>query len=343
MWVPVPTSTKSMKTLIVGHDDARRLLPMSECIDVMEDLFKTLARGEAVLPLRQIIVQPDKKGMFGAMPAYLGSPRAIGGKFITVFNGNRDTRFESHQGAVLLFECENGRLLAVVDATAVTNIRTAAASGAATRVLARNDATDLAILGSGAQASAHLAAMRAVRGITKVRVWSRNQEHARRFAAAESSRELPVEVMPSAEEAVSKADLICTTTAAIDPILKGEWISPGTHVNAVGASIPGYRELDSQAMVMSILYTDRRESLFNEADDFLMPLREGAINENHLRGEIGEVLVGKVDGRTSDAEVTLFKSHGLAAEDLAAAYHIYVKAEEKRLGMWVDFSGERRL
>jgi len=330
-----------METLIVGHDSARQLLPMSECIDVIEDLFKTLARGETVLPLRQIIVQPDKKGMFGVMPAYLGSPKTIGGKFITVFNGNRDTRFESHQGAILLFECENGRLLAIVDATTVTNIRTAAASGAATRALARKDAHDLAILGSGTQASTHLAAMRVVRDVTAVKVWSRNTEHARRFAEEQGSKKLPVEVASSAEEAVSKADLICTTTAATSPILKGEWVSPGAHINAVGASIPGYRELDSRVMAMSKLYTDRRESLFNEADDFRVPLKAGAITEAHLRGEVGEVLVGKIDGRTSDAEITLFKSHGLAVEDLAAAHHVYAKAERSGLGTWVEFSGER--
>jgi len=315
---------------------------MAECIGVMEDLFRTLARGDVVLPLRQVISQPDKKGGFGVMPAYLGSPRAIGGKFITVFNGNRETPYESHQGAVLLFECDNGRLLAIVDATTITNIRTAAASGAATRALAREDAHDLAILGSGTQASNHLAAMRAVREITRTRVWSRNPENARRFAETEGSGGHHVEASPSVEEAVSGADIICTTTAATSPILKGVWISSGAHINAIGATIPGYRELDSKAMAISKLYTDRKESLLSEADDFRLPLKEGAIKEDHLRGEVGEVLIGRVVGRSSDSEITLFKSHGLAAEDLATAYHVYKKAEEKRLGTWVDFSGVRK-
>ena len=334
---------QTMKTLIVGHEDAKRLLPVSECVGVMEDLFRALACGEAVLPLRQIVEQPDKKGMFGSMPAYLGSPQVIGGKFITAFNGNLDTPFESHQGAVLLFECENGRLLAIVDAATITNVRTAAASGAATRALARKDAHDLAILGSGTQASSHLAAMRSVRGITRVRVWSRNSEHAKRFAEVEGTKELRVEVISSAEEAVSKADLICTTTAATNPILRGEWISPGAHINAIGASVPGHRELDSRAMAMSLLYTDRRESLFNEADDFRIPLKEGSIKKDHLRGEVGEVLAEKITGRTSDSDVTLFKSLGLAVEDLAAAHHVYMKAVEKRLGTWVDFNGAREI
>jgi ornithine cyclodeaminase len=332
-----------VKTLIIGHEDVKRLLPMAECIDVMDDLFRALARGDVVLPLRQIIPQPDRKGAFGVMPAYLGSPRTIGGKFITVFNGNRDTPFESHQGAVLLFECDNGRLLAIVDATTVTNIRTAAASGAATKALARRDAHDLAILGSGTQASTHLAAMRSVREITRVRVWSRNPEHAQRFARVEGSEGQRVEVSSSAEEAVSGADIICTTTAATSPVLKGEWVSFGAHINAIGASVPGCRELDSKAMAMSKLYTDRRESLFSEADDFRVPLKEGTIRENHLKGEVGEVIIGKVEGRSSNAEITLFKSQGLAVEDLAAAYHVYTKAEEKRLGTWVEFSGEREM
>jgi len=330
-----------MKTLVIGHEDVKRLLPMADCIDVMNDLFRALARGDVVLPLRQIVPQPDRRGVFGAMPAYLGNPRTIGGKFITVFNGNRDTPYESHQGAVLLFECDNGRLLAVVDATTVTNIRTAAASGAATRALARKDAHVLGILGSGTQASMHLAAMRAVCGITRVRVWSRNAEHARRFVESEGNGGQQVEVSSSAEEAVSGADIICTTTAATSPILKGEWISAGAHINAIGASVPGYRELDSRAMVMSKLYTDRRESLFSEADDFLIPLKEGAIKEDHLKGEVGEVIAGKVAGRSSNAEITLFKSLGLAVEDLAAAHHVYTKALENRVGNWVEFSGGR--
>ena len=332
-----------MKTLVLGHQEVNQLLPMAECIDVMEELFAALARGEAVLPLRQVIPQPDKKGAFAVMPAYLENPRAIGGKFITVFSGNLDTPYESHQGAVLLFECDSGRLLAIVDATTVTNIRTAAASGAATRALARKDAHDLTILGSGAQASTHLAAMREVREITRVRVWSRNVEHARRFAESEGNGGRQVEVSASAEEAVSGADIICTTTAATNPILKGEWVSSGAHINAIGASVPGYRELDSKAMVMSKLYTDRRESLFSEADDFRIPLKEGSIKEDHLKGEVGEVIVGKIAGRLSTAEVTLFKSHGLAAEDLAAAYHVYTRAVENRLGTRVEFNGEREV
>lgn len=314
---------------------------MEECVDVMDGLFRTLAAGGAVLPLRETVWQPDRKGLLGMMPAYLGSPRVIGGKFVTVFNGNRDTKFESHQGVVLLFECDHGRLLAMVDASAVTNIRTAAASGAATRALAREDAADLAILGSGSQASAHLAAMRAVRPIQRVRVWSRTPGHARRFAEAQGEDGLPIVAVETAAEAVSGAEIICTTTSSREPVLRGEWLSPGAHVNAIGASIPGFRELDSEAVAISTLYTDRRESLFSEADDYMVPLREGRIGEGHLKGEIGEVLTGRIPGRGSSSEKTIFKSLGIAVEDLAAAHHAYAKAKERGRGTWIEFSGER--
>lgn len=330
-----------MKVLVVGHAQTKELLSMNECIDVMDKLFRTLATGDVVLPLRQAIWQPDRKGLLGVMPAYLGNPRAIGGKIITVFNGNRDTKFESHQGVVLLFESEHGQLLAMVDATTITNIRTAAASGAATRALARKDAYELAILGSGAQASTHLEAMREVRSIKRVRVWSRNLEHARSFADAERKGEIPVEPAASVEEAVSGADIICTTTASTTPILMGRWLSPGAHINAIGASLPGFRELDSEAIVMSRLYTDREESLRNESDDFRVPLEEGRIDNGHLKGEIGDVLTGEVLGRTSDSEVTIFKSLGIAVEDLAAAHYVYTKAKANGTGTWVDLSGER--
>lgn len=316
---------------------------MGECIDVMDGVFRAMSSGEAILPLRQAVWQPDRKGLLVTMPAYLGSPRAIGGKFITVFNGNLGSRFESHQGAVLLFDCEQGQLLAIVDAATITRVRTAAASGAATRVLARRDARDLAILGSGTQASSHLQAMHEVRHVERVRVWSRNAGHARRFAEKAGAGGVSVDPMGSVQEAVADADVICTTTASTEPVLMGRWLSPGTHVNAVGASQPGFRELDSEVLAACSLYTDRRESLYAEADDFRVPLREGKIDSGRLKGEMGEVLAGEVLGRTSESEITVFKSLGVAAEDVASAHHVYTEARRRGLGTWVDFSAERGL
>jgi ornithine cyclodeaminase len=242
----------------------------------------------------------------------------------------------------LLFDTQSGRLLAIVDATAVTEIRTAAVSALATRLLAQPGAGDLAILGSGTQARAHLEAMLAVRPIRRIRVWSRNEDNAKRFATAARQRfERDVEVMATATAAVRGADLICTTTSAQTPILLGEWISPGAHINAVRSSVPFARELDTAAVARSRLFVDRRESALNEAGDFLFPKQEGAINDDHILGELGELLLGRVQGRTSDHEITLFKSLGLAIEDVAAAHYIYHQARVKEAGISLRLGGSR--
>jgi ornithine cyclodeaminase/alanine dehydrogenase-like protein (mu-crystallin family) len=331
-----------MKTLIVPQSDVARLLPMAECIDVMDATVRALARGEAILPLRQMVDLPEGERLLATMPSYLGTIDAAGVKAITVFPDNEGTELDSHQGAVLLFDGRNGRLLAVMDATAITAIRTAAVSGVATRALAREDAGDLAILGSGTQARTHLEAMITVRPIRRVRVWSRTPQNARRFAERESAaRGLAVEVAATAREAVDGADLICTTTSARQPILLGEWVAHGAHVNAVGFGGPTGRELDTDMVVRSKLFADRRESALNESGDVLIPRREGAIGEDHLLGELGEVLEGRVEGRSSPEDITLFESLGLAIEDLAAAHHIHARAVETGSGSWIEFGGAR--
>jgi ornithine cyclodeaminase len=331
-----------MKVLIINQAEVRKLLPMDECMDVMADALKTLARGDAILPLRPVMWLPERVGALGMMPSYVGDIQAMGLKVISVFPGNHGTQYDSHQGAVLLFETQHGQLLAIMDASEITAIRTAAVSGVATRLLAREDADDLAIIGSGVQARTHLAAMMHARTIRRARVWSRDSEHAAQFAKRESRRHgIHVEAVPTAQAAVEGASIICTTTSAREPVLKGEWIAPGTHVNAVGSSVPFARELDTAALVKSRLYVDRRESTVNEAGDFLVPRNEGAISDDHILGEIGELLLGKVNGRATDDDITLFKSLGLAVEDLASANHIYKKAIETGIGTAVELGGER--
>ena len=317
-----------MPLLFLNRADVEALLPMAECIEVVEEALRALARGDALQPLRSALWMPDRHGLLGVMPGILGSlgggdpnDPVTGVKVITVMPGNHAHGEESHQGVVVLFEQERGRPLAVLDATAITAIRTAAASAVATRALAREDAGDLAILGSGTQARSHLEAMRAVRTLRRVRVWSRNPESARRFAQDEG-----VEAAPSAREAVQGADLVCTVTAATSPILQGDWISPGAHVNAVGACTPKARELDAAAVARARLFVDRRESALAEAGDFLLAREEGAVTDAHILGELGEVLEGRVPGRQSGEEITLFKSLGIAVEDLAAGRHVYRKA-----------------
>ncbi len=331
-----------MKTLIVNQEQVAQLLPMRECVDVMERAFAVLARGEAILPLRPTMWLPDKSGLMALMPSYLGDINAMGLKALSVFPGNEGTEFDSHQGVVLLFETKHGQMLAVMDATSITAIRTAAVSGLATKLLARDDAGDLAILGSGTQARTHLQAMLTIRKIRRVRVYSKHPANAARFADRESKRhKIKIEPMSSARIAVEGADLICTTTSSREPVLMGDWIAPGAHINAVGSALPDVRELDTAAVLKSRLYTDRRESLLNEAGDFIIPKNEGALTDAHIVGELGQLVIGQASGRSSRDEITLFKSLGLAIEDLASAQHIYTKAAEKQVGTWVEFGGSR--
>ena len=332
-----------MKVLLVDQAAVGRLLPMEKCMAAMAEALASLTRGEAILPLRLVLRLPDGKGAFGVMPAYLGgSGGALGLKAITVFPGNDGTAYDSHQGAVLLFDGEVGRLLAVMDASAITAIRTAAVSGVATRLLAREGAGDLALLGTGVQARTHLEAMRIARPLRRVRAWSRDPSRVRAFAAwAQRRHGLVVEPATSAREAVSGADLVCTVSSSREPILHGEWLAPGAHVNAVGASLPHCRELDTAAVVRSRLFVDRRESALAEAGDFLIPRRDGALDDDHIQAEIGEVLLGQRPGRRGADEVTLFKSLGLAVEDVAAARLIFAKAEGAGDGTWFELGGAR--
>jgi len=324
--------------LVLDGREIARLLPVAECIPVMEAALRALAQGEALLPLRTVLWNPERSGALAAMPAYLGTPRAFAVKVITVFPGN--THVDPHQGAVLLFDAGDGRLLAILDATEVTAIRTAAVSGVATQALAVEGARTLALIGSSTQARTHLAAVRAVRPIEEVRVFSRSHEKARAFAARESERHgFEVRVCGSAEEAVRGAQVVCTVTSSRTPVVAGEWLSPGAHVNAVGASIAAARELDAAAVARARLYVDRRESALAEAGDFLQARAEGAVDDAHIVGELGELLLGRLEGRRDAREITLFKSVGIAVEDLAAAHEIHRRAQASGAGARVSLGG----
>ena len=328
--------------LILSQADVERLLPMRECIEIMATTLATLARGDAILPLRTVIRIPQSRDAFGVMPAYLGSPKTIGAKIVTVYPGNHGTALDAHQGAVLLFDRENGSLAALLDATPITTIRTAAVSAIATRALAKKDASTLAIIGSGVQARAHIEAICAVRPITSLRVWSRDSGHARELASFARDRfHLDASVCGSGADAVRDADIVCTVTSSTEPVLRGEWLTPGSHVNAVGACTPNARELDSAAVVRSRLYVDRRESALKEPGDIVAPLQDCEIGPEHIVAEIGELLIGQGVGRRDDREITLFKSLGLAIEDLAAAAHVCEQAEHIGAGVSVELGGAR--
>ena len=317
---------------------------MEECIDAMEKAFVALAEGRALLPLRSILWTPEKNGALGLMPSWLGTtPEGILGlKAVSVFPGNHGTELDSHQGVVLLFEARNGRLLAIADATEITAIRTAAVSAVATKLLARRDAADLAIFGSGTQARTHLEAMLAIRRFRRIRVWSRNPDNAGAFAERESGRHgLKVEAVDAPKKAALGADILCTVTSSREPFLHGEWLAPGAHVNAAGSSVAAARELDAAAVARSLYFCDRRESTYAESGDFLFAKKEGAVTDDHVLGEIGDLLTGRCEGRTSPLDVTLFKSLGLAIEDLAAASRVYERARERGIGTPLPIGGNR--
>ncbi len=324
-----------MELLVLGDEDVKGLLSIQDCMPVMEAALAALARGESHMPLRSVVAPEQAAGLMGLMPAYLGGVApAYGIKVISVFPGNRDRGIDLHQGAVLLMSPDTGENLALVNASALTGIRTAAVSALATRLLAREDAGDLALVGAGVQAVYHLEAMAAVRQLRRVRVASRSGETARRFAEEQGPRfSFPIEAVDSVEEAVRGADLVVVATTATSPVVHGAWIAPGAHVNVIGG--PGAHEVDDEAMARSVLFLDDRVAAEHESGEYRAAVASGAIGPEHVRGTLGEVLAGLRPGRTSAEEVTLFKSLGIAVEDVAAAAHVYVRAREKGVGTWV--------
>jgi ornithine cyclodeaminase/alanine dehydrogenase-like protein (mu-crystallin family) len=319
--------------LVLSEPDVRRLLDMEACVDAMSEVLTSLARGELYQPLRFMLRPNDASGFLGLMPAHRGGAAATYAlKEIVVTPDNPTRGLDAHQGAVLLHDGGTGELAAVLNASPITAIRTAAVSAVATRALARLDAERVAILGAGVQARAHVDAMRAVLDDPEVRIWARRSEAAEALAA-----EVGAVVAPSADAALFGAEIVCTTTSATAPVIEHRWLAPGAHVNAVGSSIPSTRELDTETIVRASLFVDRRESTLNESGDYLIPLAEGAIGPDHIKAEVGEVLAGMHPGREHEDELTVFKSLGIAVEDLAAAQLVVQRAREQGVGAEIDF------
>ncbi len=312
--------------LYFDHNEVINGLDMAGCIPLMRDTLTDYSAGRATQILRSVMAVTPRK-LLGLMPAANTQTNIIGTKVITVFPDNFQRGLPSHQGVVLLFDLDTGTLKAILDGDGITAIRTAAASAAATDALARSDAHVLCILGSGLQARRHLEAMRLIRPIDQVRVWDINQESVQRFKTEmESLHGLPVlDCCDNVQKAVEGADIICTVTSAKEPILFGAHLTPGVHINAVGACGAALRELDTSAIQMGRLFCDSRESCMNEAGDFLIPLRAGEVEESHLLGEIGKVFSGELQGRLTPEDITIFETQGIAVEDLAAANYIYEK------------------
>jgi ornithine cyclodeaminase/alanine dehydrogenase-like protein (mu-crystallin family) len=317
--------------------EIRALLPMTECVELMRRTMIALSEGRAVVPLRSVMAMPGARGMLGSMPGYLADPECFGVKLVSLMQRNEPSRYSSHLGLVLLFESEHGCPVGILDAAEITAIRTAAASGLATHLLARPDAGDLAILGAGEQARSHLEAMRAVRPLRRIRVWARDRAKAEAFAGAEGTRHgTAIETTGSVPDAVAGADIICTLTKAREPILLGDWISRGAHLNVVGSSIAAAAEIDTAAVVQSRFFVDCRNSTVNEAGEYLRALRCGAISAAHIAAEIGEVANGTHPGRSSPDEVTLYKSLGVAPQDLASAHYVLEKARAAGIGQRIE-------
>jgi len=323
-----------VKILVLAARDVHELLGYRECADVMRQALAALARGQIQQPLRTVVRPRDAAGFMGLMPAY--SPDGYGLKAICVTPGNPAVGKDAHQGGVMLFAADTGEPLALVNASAITEIRTAAVSAVATGLLAREGAAELAVIGTGVQGRAHAHALAATRPLTGIRMAGRDVARARKVAAElAEALGLPVTAAGSVPEAVDGAGIVVTATSSAQAVLRREWLAAGSHVNAVGACLPHAREIDTATMAEAAVFADSRESVRSESGDYLLAAQEGA--DNPVRAELGELLTGTASGRADDGEITVFESLGLAAEDLAAASYLYQKATRLGGGTSADF------
>lgn len=326
-----------MPLTIINAADVRKLLPMSECVDAMEPAMIAATTGAISMPPRLVAPLIDESGTLVLMPGSSTELAAFGAKVINLIPDNPTRGLPAIQGFIALFDYTSGTPVAIIDGAEVTGIRTAAASGLATRLLAREDARTCGIFGNGVQAVTHIDAMRAVRAVEEIIVWGRNPDKVRAFAREQEER-TGIEVRATEDPAEAGAcDLVCTTTTSPEPILAGEWVRLGAHVNLVGAHSLTTRECDTDLVVKSSVYVDLMESVRNEGGDIMIPVEEGAIDETHIIGELGELLQGKIPGRQDDRQVTLYQSHGINAQDMFAAKHIHAKAQEAGNALMVDF------
>lgn len=304
---------------VITAEQVMQTLDMRQCIDLMKSALISLSRGDARQIVRPVLPLYDRN-VLGMMPAFDAARNVAGVKILSVFPGNYAKNIPSHQGQVIVFETVTGNVKAIVDADSLTGIRTAAVSAVATDVLARPDASRLAILGAGLQGRRHLEAMMLVRELTEVTVWDIRPEAAARYAEEMSAKTgLPVRVCDSAHEACQDADIICTVTPAKEPILFAADVKKGAHINAIGACTPDARELSSDLMAAGRLFVDWKPATVVEAGDYVLAVKDGLLTEEHILGEVGQVLAGDIEGRISPDDITIFEGLGQAVQDLAAA------------------------
>lgn len=311
----------------IDREEVTQRLTYDLCIPIVREAMIAFSRGETKQLLRSIITLSEGH-MFGVMPGAMGAHGVFGAKLVSVFKENTSRGVQSHQGLVLLFDPQSGAPVCAVHAGELTAIRTGAASAVATDALARKDARRLALLGYGVQARTHASAIAKVRDLESIVVWGRSPERARAFAErTQAELGLPVSAAPGPREAVAAADIICTLTSAHEPILQGSWVRPGTHVNVVGSSYAGPAEVDNDLVVRSRFIADSREGVLQQGAEFLRAKAAGLIGDDHVVGEIGQVLAGDIQGRRSAEEITVYKSLGHVVQDLSTAWALYTSAE----------------
>jgi ornithine cyclodeaminase len=312
----------------IDREEVSRRLTYEVCIPIVRDAMIAFSRGETRQLLRSIIPLADGR-MFGVMPGAMGARATFGAKLISVFPENFARGIQSHQGLVILFDPENGAPVCVVHAGEITAIRTAAASAVATDALARKNARRMAILGYGEQAATHARAISKVRKLESITIWGRSPDRARTFAERmQTELAIPVSSAASVEDAVAEAGIICTVTSAAEPILKGRWVRPGTHLNLVGSSHAGPVEVDNDLVLRSRFIADSREGVLNQGAEFLRAKAAGLIGDDHIVAEIGQVLAGEIEGRRTAQEVTVYKSLGHVVQDLSTAWALYSQPED---------------
>jgi ornithine cyclodeaminase/alanine dehydrogenase-like protein (mu-crystallin family) len=318
---------------LLNEQQVRSLLPMQDLIAAMEAALAKFSACEVLQPVRSVLTVGPTKAYFGVMPAYISAPASLGAKLVTVFGENHKKHLPSHLATILLLDPETGALLAMMDGRYITEARTAAVSAVSTRFLGRADASTLAIIGSGVQARSHLEAYLLVRQLKEVRIWSPRQQSREQFVNDMSPHAgIPIVAADTAEAAVRGADLIVLVTSSPTPVIEDSWVSAGAHVVCVGACRPSQREMPPQLVKRSRLYVDSRDAAVLESGDIVMNIADGLFDASHIRGELGEVVLGRVAGRKSDADITVFKSLGMAVEDVVAADLVFRRAAESGAG-----------
>jgi alanine dehydrogenase len=318
---------------LLNEQQVRSLLPMPDLISAMESALAKFSACEVLQPVRSVLTVGPTKAYFGLMPAYVPSPASLGAKLVTVFGENHKKHLPSHLATILLLDPETGALQAMLDGRYITEARTAAVSAVSTRFLGRADASTMAIIGSGVQARSHLEAYQHVRQLKEVRIWSPREQSRQQFVNDMSPHvSIPVIAAGTAEAAVRGADLIVLVTSSPTPVIDDAWVSAGAHVVCVGACRPSQREMPPQLVKRSLLYVDSRDAAVLESGDIVMNIADGLFDASHIRGEIGEVVLGRIGGRKSDDDITVFKSLGMAVEDVVAADLVFRRASESGAG-----------